>query len=164
MNSREIRLGDKTIQVLHPGRGHTDGDLVALFVEDRVLSYGDLLFLGHYPNIDLEAGGSVQAWPATLDGTLDLPFEHAVPGHGVTTSHTGVRHFRTFMQQLAELGQAAASEGWTLEQTATRAAQYVTADEGFEPIRFVVPLGLDRDFVIRRAWEEATGAVTGPSH
>ena len=41
--------------------------LVVLFVEDRVLHTGDLFSNGVYPNIDLEAGGSVQQWPATLD-------------------------------------------------------------------------------------------------
>ena len=33
----------------------------------------------------------------------------------------------------------------------------LTADTGYEPIVFIVPLGLDREFVLKRAWEEATG-------
>ena len=59
-HEHEIKLGGKTIRLIHPGRGHTDGDLVALFVEDRVLHTGDLFVNGIYPNIDLEAGGSIE--------------------------------------------------------------------------------------------------------
>ena len=59
-NEREISIGGKTLRLLHPGRGHTDGDLVVLFVEDKVLHTGDLFFNGRYPNIDLEAGGSIR--------------------------------------------------------------------------------------------------------
>ena len=33
---REVKIGGKTLRLIHPGRGHTDGDLVVLFVEDRV--------------------------------------------------------------------------------------------------------------------------------
>ena len=53
--------GNKTIRAIHPGHGHTDGDLVLLLVEDRVLVAGDLLWNGYYPNIDLEAGGTAPA-------------------------------------------------------------------------------------------------------
>jgi len=62
---KQLAFGDKTVQVVHAGRGHTGGDLVVLFVEDRVLHTGDLFLNGRYPNIDLEAGGSVEAWPET---------------------------------------------------------------------------------------------------
>ena len=59
-DAHELSVGDKTVRLQHLGRGHTGGDLVVLFVEDRVLHTGDLFFNGRYPNIDLEAGGSVQ--------------------------------------------------------------------------------------------------------
>ena len=42
----EMSLGDKTVRSYHLGRGHTDGDLVTLLVEDRVLVMGDQLFQG----------------------------------------------------------------------------------------------------------------------
>ena len=53
-------VGDKTIELIHPGAGHTDGDLVVLFTDEGVLHTGDLMWHQYYPNIDLEAGGSVQ--------------------------------------------------------------------------------------------------------
>ena len=150
-----LMMGDKKIELVHPGPGHTDGDLVVVFVDEGVIHMGDLLFNRHYPNIDLEAGGTVQAWPATLDQTMPLPFDRVIPGHGATTDRDGIRQFRSFIAQLGEIGRQAAEEGWSLEQT--RATDALTADAGYEPIEFIVSLGLDRGFVLQRAWEEATG-------
>jgi glyoxylase-like metal-dependent hydrolase (beta-lactamase superfamily II) len=42
--SHEIALGGKTVRAMNLGRGHTSGDLVVLFVEDRVIHLGDLFF------------------------------------------------------------------------------------------------------------------------
>ncbi|MEQ8861170.1 MAG: MBL fold metallo-hydrolase [Pseudomonadales bacterium] len=150
-----LNVGGKQIELIYPGNGHTDGDLVVVFVDEGVIHLGDLLFHRHYPNIDLEAGGTVQGWPATLDTVLALDFERVIPGHGATTDRAGVRQFQAFMTQLGEIGRQAGAEGWTLEQT--RASERLTEDAGYEPIRFIVSLGLDRGFVLQRAWEEATG-------
>ncbi len=154
-DQRALSIGGKNIVLLHPGRGHTDGDLVVVFVEERVIHMGDLHFQNHYPNIDLEAGGTVAEWPATLERTLQLDFDRVIPGHGPTTDRDGVRQFQSFIAQLGEIGRQAADEGWSLEET--RATDALTMDAGYEPIRFIVSLGLDRGFVLQRAWEEATG-------
>ncbi len=156
--SREFRIGDKTVRLLHPGRGHTDGDLVALFVEDRVLHTGDLFFNARYPNIDLEAGGSVSEWGDTIDRLFDLDFEHVIPGHGPVSDAEGLRSFQRFIRQLAAVGADAARRGLTLEETLDQARLDADADYEEQSIPFV--LQLDRRFVIRRAWEEATGQVT----
>jgi glyoxylase-like metal-dependent hydrolase (beta-lactamase superfamily II) len=84
-DTHEMRIGGKTIRSYRTGRGHTGGDLVVLFVEDRVLHTGDLFFHRIYPNIDLEAGGSVREWAATLDRVLALDFDRVIPGHGAVT-------------------------------------------------------------------------------
>jgi len=151
----EIRMGSKTIRLLHPGRGHTDGDLVAVFVEDQAIHMGDLMFNRLYPNIDLEAGGSVREWSETIDATLRLSFEQVIPGHGELTDRTGVREFQQFVRELAAVGRRAAEGGASLEETLETTE--LETDTGYESIWFAPYL--DRDFVIRRAWEEATGAI-----
>jgi cyclase len=152
-----LTVGNKHLTLLHPGRGHTDGDLVVLFEEENTIHMGDLHFNGHYPNIDLEAGGSVQEWPATIDRVLaELDFATVIPGHGPVTDIKGVRQFQTFIQQLGEVGKQAAEDGLTEEQLLATSA--LTEDAGYEPIKWLgISLGLDRPFVLRRAWEEATG-------
>ena len=155
--AHELKVGGKTIRLQHLGRGHTGGDLVVLFVEDRVLHTGDLFFNGRYPNIDLEAGGSVREWDATLDRVMALDFDRVIPGHGPVTDREGIRAFQRFLRELWSLAETAARQGKSLEET--QRLPGFTADAGYETIGIPLVFKLDRNFVIRRAWEEATGAV-----
>jgi len=152
---RELVLGNKTVLLFHTGRGHTDGDLVALFLEDGVLHAGDLFFNRLYPNIDLEAGGSVKEWVATLDRVRELPFSQVIPGHGPVSGRDGLLQFQRFMRQLAEIGQKAAAEAWTRDET--EHTPLLTEDQDYGQVKLIVPMGLNRKFVLGRAWEEATG-------
>jgi cyclase len=155
-DTHEMRIGNKTIRSYSLGRGHTGGDLVVLFVDDRVLHAGDLFFHGFYPNIDLEAGGSVQEWSTTLDRVLELDFDHVIPGHGPVASREELADFGHFMKELADKVGQAVADGLTLEQTLESVD--LKKDEGYEVLLPIIA-GLDRDFVVKRAWEEATGVV-----
>ena len=154
---REIRLGGKTVRSYALGRGHTDGDMVVLFVEDRVLHTGDLVFNGQYPNIDLEAGGSVRLWPATLDKVLALPFDIVIPGHGPPTTRHGIEHFRDFMTSLWTQTTAIRDRGGSVED----AIALVNIDDFGLHAVFPVYM-LNRGFVIRRTWEEAIAVPRRP--
>jgi cyclase len=162
---RELRIGGKTLRTLYLGRGHTDGDLVVLFVEDRVLHMGDLLFNGRYPSVDPEAGGSVEAWLKTLDRALALDFDRVIPGHGPVTDRAGVERFQRFLREVWELAQQAVGEGLSLERTQELARETLTSDAGFESISIPGILRIDRDFVVERAYEEAKAKLqpTGPA-
>jgi len=151
----EIQLGTKHIQLLHPGRGHTDGDLVVVFVDDATLHAGDLFFNRLYPSIDLEAGGSVRDWGDTLDKVLALEFTHVIPGHGELTDRDGLVQFQRYMRQLAAVGADAKARGLSLDAT-IRGAR-LTEDAGYAPIEIPLVVKIDRELDIRRAWEEATG-------
>jgi glyoxylase-like metal-dependent hydrolase (beta-lactamase superfamily II) len=158
-DEHEIRLGGKTIRAIHPGRGHTDGDLVVLFVEDRVLHTGDLFSNHRYPNIDLEAGGSLREWIDTLDRVLALDgFDRVIPGHGRATDRAGIEQFQRFLRELWREVDAAAKAGKSLEETL--ATVKLSEDAGYDLGGVPPVFRVDRDFVVRRAWEEATGAVT----
>jgi len=162
--SYEIALGNKTVRASYLGRGHTSGDLVTLFVEDRVLHLGDLLFNKRYPNIDLEAGGSIEQWIGTLDRVLAMDgYDKVIPGHGAVTDREGVRQFQSFLKELWEQTSAAVRENKGLDET-LRSVK-LTQDAGYETIAVPLLLRLDRNFVVTRAWQEATGAVVprGPA-
>ena len=159
-----VRIGGKTLHLLHPGRGHTGGDLVAWIEEDNVLHMGDLYFNRLYPNIDLEAGGSVREWRGTLDVVMAaFPDARIIPGHGPLSDEQGLRGFQAFMAELAAVGQDAATAGKSLDETLRDAD--LEADAGYEPL-FELPLvgGLNQEFVITRAWEEATGVIETSPH
>jgi glyoxylase-like metal-dependent hydrolase (beta-lactamase superfamily II) len=68
-----------------------DGYLVVPMVEDGVVHMGDLFFHDHYPNIDLQAGASVQSWGDTIDEVLNLRFDVVSHGHGPVAGRVKLR-------------------------------------------------------------------------
>jgi glyoxylase-like metal-dependent hydrolase (beta-lactamase superfamily II) len=152
--SVDLHIGNKTVRALSLGRGHTDGDLVVLFVEDRVLAAGDLFFNGYWPNIDLEGGASVREWPATLDRVLALDFDRVIPGHGPMSDRAGLERFRDFLRSLWTQTEAVVARGGSLAD----ARREVDLDRfGMTPLWFAPYL--NRRFVIGRTFEEASHAA-----
>lgn len=155
-HDKEITMGNKTLRLVHPGRGHTDGDLVVLFVEEKTVHSGDLFFYLHYPKIDLEAGGSVAEWGDTLDKVLELPFHTLIPGHGVITNRPKLEQFQSFIRQLASIGKQAADEGLSLEETLR--TDKLTEDKDYKDVTMIVDIGFTRQSVLQSAWQEANDA------
>ncbi|EKF23443.1 metallo-beta-lactamase superfamily protein [Mycolicibacterium hassiacum DSM 44199] len=91
--SADIDLGDRAVAVRHPGRGHTDHDLIGVVTgaERTVVFCGDLVEESGDPVID--AHSDPAAWPATLDRVLELggPDAVYVPGHGAAVDAAFVR-------------------------------------------------------------------------
>jgi cyclase len=145
-----LEVGGKTVRALWLGRGHTDGDLVVLFVEDRVLHVGDLFFNGTWPNIDLEAGGSARWWPNTLDRVLALDFDTVIPGHGPVATRAELERFRDFMASLWRQTSTLAAHGASLDD----AIAQVDVEKWGVHRMWWFPI-LSRSFVIGRAYEEA---------
>ena len=157
-HEHEIKLGGKTVRLIHPGRGHTDGDAVVVFVEDRVLHTGDLFVNEMYPNIDLEGGGSLERWIETLDRVIAIDVDDVIPGHGLLADPKSIPTFQQDLRDLWSVGQRAAEQGLSLEQTLEGAD--LSAYSHFEVISVPFVFRLDRDFNVTRAWEEATGNFT----
>lgn len=84
-----VDLGGRTVTLLHPGRGHTDHDVVA--VAGDVVFAGDLVEQGAPPDF----GDAVVAeWPATVARLLTLGVSTFVPGHGdpMSREEVGAQH------------------------------------------------------------------------
>ena len=91
-----VFLGGKTAELYYFGRAHTNGDIVVLFPNDRVLAAGDMFTFGaDVPElIDYSGGGSGKEWTSTLDAALMLPFDTVVPGHGPVATRADMVKFR----------------------------------------------------------------------
>jgi len=153
-----LQIGAKTISLVFPGRGHTGGDLVALFVEDRVLHTGDLFFNQRYPRIDLPAGGSLREWIATIDRVLELEFDRVIPGHGPVSDRAGLVRFQDFLRDVWDQTRSAVADGMTLEEALSTIE--LRHDDGYSPGGVPILYELNRESVIRQAWEEASGSVS----
>ena len=98
----ELDLGDVVVRMTHPGRGHTDHDLVVLVpptdpADRPVLFCGDLIEQSADPAIGDDT--DLDAWPATLERLLALggPDACYVPGHGAPVDAEFVRAQRELL-------------------------------------------------------------------
>jgi cyclase len=100
-----LYLGGKTVEIYWLGRGHTDGDVVVLFPQHRVLAAGDLYTHGEgLPElVDYNGGGSAKEWPATIDKVLNLDFDTVVPGHGDVSKKADLVKYRESTTRLWEV-------------------------------------------------------------
>ncbi|MDT5279543.1 MAG: hypothetical protein QOJ20_738 [Mycobacterium sp.] len=100
VTSAVVDLGDRTVSVSHPGRGHTGHDLIAVVTgSDRpVVFCGDLVEESGDPAIDADSDPMV--WPATLERVLEGGGEDAVfvPGHGAVVDAAFVRRQRDWLR------------------------------------------------------------------
>jgi glyoxylase-like metal-dependent hydrolase (beta-lactamase superfamily II) len=73
-----IDLGNRTVRVMHPGRGNTGGDIVAYLPQEKLLVAGDLVV---HP-IPYTFDGYPSEWIGTLQQLTQLKPTTIVPGHG----------------------------------------------------------------------------------
>lgn len=100
----DIHLGDRSVRVEHPGRGHTDHDLIVVVPTSglgQVVFCGDLIEESADPAID--DGSDVAAWPQTLERVLAMGGDDAqyVPGHGAVVDAEFVRRQRDWLDARA---------------------------------------------------------------
>ena len=95
-NSLRLFLGGKRVEVYHFGRAHTDGDIVALFPDHRVLSAGDMFTFGDATPqlIDYAGGGSAREWPARSTARSGSSSIRWCPATALVTTKQEMRKFR----------------------------------------------------------------------
>ncbi|HVY63841.1 MAG TPA: MBL fold metallo-hydrolase [Gammaproteobacteria bacterium] len=100
-----LYLGGKVVEMYWLGRSHTDGDIVVLFPQNRVIATGDMYTHGEgTPElIDYAGGGSAKEWTATVENALKLDFDTVIPGHGDVTNKADLVKFRDSTKRLTEL-------------------------------------------------------------
>jgi glyoxylase-like metal-dependent hydrolase (beta-lactamase superfamily II) len=97
-----IDLGGRTVSISHPGRGHTDHDLIAVVAgSDRpVVFCGDLVEESRDPSIDTDS--DPVAWPVTLERVIEAGGAGSifVPGHGAVVDAAFIRRQRDWLRRL----------------------------------------------------------------
>jgi glyoxylase-like metal-dependent hydrolase (beta-lactamase superfamily II) len=99
---RALDLGDRVLELVHPGRGHTGGDLVVRVADADVLVAGDLVEQSAPPSYGPDS--YPLDWPAALDFVVGLltPDSLVVPGHGDLVGQPFVQEQRSDVGTVAE--------------------------------------------------------------
>jgi len=110
-----LDLGDRAVELVHPGRGHTGGDLVLRVPDADVLLAGDLVEESMARNGVPGFGDDCYPleWPHSLDIVLSLSTSSTVvvPGHGAPVDREFVEEQRNAIGIVAQTIRDLAARG-----------------------------------------------------
>ena len=138
-----FHLNGDTIDVIHTGGGHTDGDSVVYWRKANVLHTGDLMMVNSgYPFVDLSSGGNVGHLITSLDQMIRMTNSDTViiPGHGPLATRADLIAWRGMIATAVERVKALKDAGRTLEQAkAAKPLDGLNSDQNtfFQPDNFV---------------------------
>ena len=131
-----FHLNGDTIDVIHTGGGHTDGDSAIYWHKANVLHTGDLMMhKSGFPFVDLSSGGNVEHLLVSLDQLIAMTDADTViiPGHGPLATRADLIAWRAMIATAVERVQALKTAGRTLDQAkaAKPLAGLANAPNGF---------------------------------
>jgi cyclase len=113
----DIYLGSKKIELWYFGVGHTTGDIVVYFPEEKTAFLGDQLFLTRPQLIHSYKGGNSLEHVKTLTKMLQtLDAEKFCSGHSEMTDRKSIRNHIDQMKKRQEKVKALIGEGKSLDE------------------------------------------------
>jgi glyoxylase-like metal-dependent hydrolase (beta-lactamase superfamily II) len=149
-----IWLGRREVRIMHIGRGHTAGDVVAVVPDAGVVFAGDLV---EYKSACYCGDAHFTDWPATLDHLAEMQADALVPGRGpaLTTAEMvkeGIELTADFISTLYGSVQESVAKGRSLKDAFDFARLAMDSKfKGFGLYEHCLP------FNISRAYDEARG-------
>jgi cyclase len=107
-------MGKDTIVLIHPGKAHTDGDLVVYFKSRKILAMGDLLFNRCYPYAD--PSGSIENWAIQMKTFADYDARCFIPGHASLANKKDMLLYAAYLTDLFNSVKKLKSEGKSLDE------------------------------------------------
>jgi glyoxylase-like metal-dependent hydrolase (beta-lactamase superfamily II) len=93
-----IFSGDREIQIFHPGRGHSDTDVIVYLPREKVVMTGDFWEGDRTGALNF---GFHDEWADNLEKLESIDFEHVIAGHGDPfTGKETIAYFQAFLRDL----------------------------------------------------------------
>ena len=149
-----IWLGRREVRIMHIGRGHTAGDVIAIVPDAGVVFSGDLV---EYKSACYCGDAHFTDWPATLDHLAEMQANALVPGRGaaLTTPEMvkeGIELTTDFISSLYGSVQDSVARGRSLKDSFDFAR--LTMDPKFKSFAIYEHC---LPFNVSRAYDEARG-------
>lgn len=126
-NQMEIFLGGYHLQLLHLGKGHTDGDTVVYLEELKMVITGDLVFADTIP---YAGDGYIDSWIESLQILHNYDIEIVVPGHGEVGGKTTLIAMKHYLMKLRNQVKQQIGKGKSLEETKKAVSEALRAEYG----------------------------------
>ena len=130
-----VHLGDRVVELLHPGPAHTYGDTMVFLPQEKVLFSGDVAF--HYLT-PLARDGHVSNWIKITNGILNhLDVTTLMPGHGPVSDKEAVGKTLKYLRLVKRTSRLHFDRGSNAEETcrAIRLGEYA---DWVEPERILI--------------------------
>jgi glyoxylase-like metal-dependent hydrolase (beta-lactamase superfamily II) len=114
-----LSLGGKTVELVHPGRNHSDDMTVMYFPAERAVFAVDFIYPGSSPNVRANSAFDwtpLREWIGSIKAVEALDFDTILPGHGRPATKADVAMNRQFLEDLSAAVSKGMSEGRTLDE------------------------------------------------
>jgi len=113
----DIYLGSKKVELWYFGVGHTTGDIVVYFPEEKIAFIGDQIFIGRPQLIHAYKGGNSFAHVKTLSNMLaTLEAELFCSGHAAPVDRQAIKNHIQAMKKFQQKVAALIKKGLPLEE------------------------------------------------
>lgn len=94
-----IYMNGEQVKAVHLPHGHTDGDTAIFFTGSNVVHLGDDFFVGRFPFVDLNSGGSVPGLIKNIGSLIQMIPADAklIPGHGPVSTISELRDYHNML-------------------------------------------------------------------
>jgi glyoxylase-like metal-dependent hydrolase (beta-lactamase superfamily II) len=153
-DSISVWLGRREVRIMHLGRGHTAGDVIAAVPDAGVVFSGDLV---EYHSACYCGDAHFADWPATLDRLADMTPKALVPGRGAALDNPqvvadGIAMTRDFLSTLFGSVSDSVAKGRSLKEAFDAAREVMDPKfAAFAIYEHCLP------FNVSRAFDEARG-------
>ncbi|HVZ52591.1 MAG TPA: MBL fold metallo-hydrolase [Pseudolabrys sp.] len=149
-----VWLGRREVRIMHIGRGHTAGDVIAVVPDAGVVFSGDLV---EYKSACYCGDAHFTDWPATLDNLAELKASALVPGRGAALTtpqmvQEGIELTSDFLSTLYGSAKDSVAKGLSLKEAFDAAR--VVMDPKFSTYAIYEHC---LPFNVSRAYDEARG-------
>jgi cyclase len=113
-----LHFNGEEIRAEYFPNGHTDGDTVLFFTGSNAVHLGDDFFVGRFPYVDMESGGTVEGLMNNIARLIQMIPADAklIPGHGKISTIDDLRDYYQMLAETTLIVRKAMKEGKTLEQ------------------------------------------------